>query len=272
MYKLISFDLDGTFLDKNKNIPEINLEALEEAGKKGIELVPATGRLYAGIPAEISSIPGIRYYILINGAKVYDAKEDKTIFTACISREMAVSLMEYAETMDCIYDAYIDDCGYMNRDMYDRFEQYVNDPVYMSYMKSIRTPVKDLKEMIRSTDCHVQKTQFFFKDLNKRSEQLKVLPELFKGIKVSSSLGTNLEINSQEAGKGTALEELCRALGVQLCDTVAFGDGLNDKEMLEKAGLGIAMANSDEGILKMADKITDDNNSGGVGKAIFELF
>ena len=48
--RLIAFDLDGTFLDQAKHIPEENLLALAEADRRGIVLVPATGRLFSGLP------------------------------------------------------------------------------------------------------------------------------------------------------------------------------------------------------------------------------
>lgn len=271
MYRLITFDLDGTFLDSGKNIPEINLKAIEEAHKKGIEIVPATGRLYGGIPDNLRTIPYIRYYILINGAKVYDALEDRIVFSAALKKETALSLMEYAETLDCIYDAYIDDKGYMNREMHDRFGEYVADSSYLKYMKSIRTPVEDLRRMIRENDCHVQKTQFFFRNMEERMRQLEAIPKLFNGIKVSSSISTNIEINSAMAGKGTALHALCCELGFSPSETIAFGDGLNDKEMLIEAGIGVAMANSEKEVLEAADITAPSNNDGGVGRVILEL-
>ena len=69
-YRLIAFDLDGTFLDSEKNIPERNMAALKAAAEKGVYAVPATGRIFAGIPEELKSAPFIRYYVCINGAYV----------------------------------------------------------------------------------------------------------------------------------------------------------------------------------------------------------
>ena len=66
--ELSSFDLDGTFLDDNKNIPPENLRAIEEAAARGVHIVPATGRTYTGLPETLRSIPFIRYYITANGA------------------------------------------------------------------------------------------------------------------------------------------------------------------------------------------------------------
>ena len=106
--KLIAFDLDGTFLDDRKNIPEENLRAIEFAASQGIHIVPATGRLYNGLPAILQELDFIRYYILINGAQVYDAQEDKVLVSADISNGLAISLMDHAEEIGAYYDCYKD--------------------------------------------------------------------------------------------------------------------------------------------------------------------
>ena len=88
--RLVAFDLDGTFLDDEKHIPSQNLQALEAAAAHGIIPVPATGRLYAGLPQEFRSLPYLRYFILINGASIYDAKENRVLFSADLAVEETV--------------------------------------------------------------------------------------------------------------------------------------------------------------------------------------
>ena len=66
--KLIAFDLDGTLLDERKNIPEENMQALLAAAEAGTLLVPATGRIFTGIPETLRQLPGSRFFITINGA------------------------------------------------------------------------------------------------------------------------------------------------------------------------------------------------------------
>ena len=113
--RLIAFDLDNTFLDSKKQIPEENLRAVEAAVEKGIIPVPATGRLYNGLPAELRELPYFRYYILINGAKVYDAAEDKVMYAADLTNERALSLFAHARETGCFYDCYLRDQGLMDR-------------------------------------------------------------------------------------------------------------------------------------------------------------
>lgn len=271
MFKLIAFDLDGTLLDDRKQIPEENLRALRYAAEKGVHLVPATGRLLCAIPEQLAALPFIRYHILINGAKVYDAKEQRIISTAEIPRETALSLIEHGRELGCYYDCYHMDMGYMEKDMYDSLEDYISNPATLSFMRSVRKPVDDLAAYISENAPSVQKVQFFFKDMDERAHQLQLLPELFPEIIAASSLSSNIEINSANAGKGPALTALCSFLGIQPEEAIAFGDGLNDTDMLSAAGLGIGMANSDPAIYSAVNRFTASNNEAGVAKAIYEL-
>lgn len=66
--RLIAFDLDGTLLNSDKILTQRNKAALERAAEKGILIVPTTGRLFKGMPAEIRQFPFLRYAITINGA------------------------------------------------------------------------------------------------------------------------------------------------------------------------------------------------------------
>ena len=270
--KLIAFDLDGTFLDDRKNIPEENLLALEAAAERGIVVVPATGRIYSALPQPLRELPFIRYYILINGAKVYDAKEDKVLFSAELPNALALALFAHAESIGCLYDCYLRDKGLMSRGLYDALDDLVENKIYLEYMKSIRTPVEDLKTLIREDGSHVQKVQYFFKDMEERKRQLETLADRFPGTKVTTSVPMNIEINAADASKGPALRALCEYLGFTADNAAAFGDNTNDLSMVQAAGRGVAMKNSDDVLLAAAKYVTAfDNNEAGVGRMIMEF-
>lgn len=270
-YKLIAFDLDGTFLDDEKNIPQRNMEALQAAAEKGIHIAVATGRIMPGVPEAIRALPFIRYFICINGAQVYDRVEDKVIYTAEIDEPTAQRVMEYMDTLPVIYDCYQDDCGWMSREMYDRAEEFVTDPGILRLVKGLRRPVPDLKVTLRERGRSVQKQQMFFKDIALRDRQLELLPDIFPELLFTTSVTNNIEINHADAAKGKALKALCSALGFSAEEAMAFGDGSNDIDMLESAGMGVAMANAIPAVLAAADYVTLTNNEAGVADAIEKL-
>lgn len=268
--KLIAFDLDGTFLDDNKDIPPENLEALKAAAAQGIHIVPATGRLFIGVHDNIKALPFIRYYILINGAQVYDAWEDKVIYRGEIPLDMALSVIDYMETLPVIYDCYQQNCGWMSGHMFERIGEFVPNPAMQAAVKKQRRPVPDLRTTLIERGESVQKQQMFFTDMDEMLRQRdEILPRLFPELLPSTSVKTNIELNHISAGKDKGLEALCVHLGFGLENAMACGDGTNDTCMIKAAGLGVAMSNAEEEVKAAADVITLSNNEAGVAHAIY---
>ncbi len=270
-YKLISFDLDGTFLKDDKSIPPENLEAIEKAADAGVIIVPNSGRIYHGMPEELKKADYIRYYLCGNGSSVYDKQEDTVIAKAEIAPELALRFAEYMDTLPVVYDCYQDNMGYMTAEMYDALEDWASTPAMARYMKRVRRPVPDLKKMLAENNRSVMKMQMHFHDLDERRRQLELIPKLFPELTATSSIVNNIEVNSIYATKGKALKTLCTHLGIDPAETVAFGDGTNDIDMIRAAGMGVAMENSERPVLEAADRIAGNNNDAGMAKVIKNL-
>lgn len=266
--KLIAFDLDGTFLNNDKTIPQKNIDALCAAAGRGIHIVPATGRIHSGVPEAVRALPFIRYYICINGAYVYDAVEDRPIYSADVPLDIALRFYEEMDKLPVMYDCYQDNSGFITQKMYDEADYYVPDKGILHLVKTLRVPVPELKEYLRQKGKDVQKLQAYFHDISLRDRELERLPKLFPELLFSTSVSNNIEVNSRLAGKGNGLKALCRELKIDIADTAAFGDSLNDEDMLSAAGLGIAMANALESTKRAADVLTLSNNDAGVAAGI----
>ena len=147
------------------------------------------------------------------------------------------------------------------------------EPEVLKMLYGLRKPVDDLKETLRERGEDLQKLQMFFRpeDETLRQQTLLELPRRFPGLAATTSVKNNIEVNSVNAGKGRALRALCEALGVPIGESLAFGDGSNDIELLRAAGLGVAMANADAGVKAAADRVTLSNEEAGVAHTIFEL-
>lgn len=267
--RLIATDMDGTFLDDDKKIPGENWNALLECVDRGIEIVPATGRTIPGIPQEIKELPGVRYVIATNGALVADLKENKLIRACRLAPELAVSVLELARSSedDIMYDAYVDGTGYTMPCFYDHAERYVDLESVRALIRKTRKVVPDNIALIRERACEVDKINMFFRNMDARERMRRKLQEI-PDILVTSSIPGNLEINAGGADKGSALLRLAEYLGINREETMAFGDGENDRTMMEMAGIGIAMSNGEEAVKTAADYVTDTNNDAGVAKAI----
>ena len=269
--KLIAFDLDGTLLTTEKELTPENRAALERAAAAGILLVPATGRFYGVIPESVRSLPWFRYYITINGACVYDARENRALLRAEIPWRRAVEILEYLDTLPVIYDCYMDDWGWMTQALYDRAAEVAPHRHSLEMLQSFRQPVPELKAHLARVGHDVQKIQMFFQDPALRLRSMEALRTRFPDLAVTSSIPRNVELNSLEAQKGLALERLAAHLGIDMRETVAFGDDLNDVSMLRAAGRGIAMGNAGPEARAAADEITESCDESGVGRAIRRL-
>ena len=267
--KLIATDMDGTFLDDDKNAPEENVKALAECAERGIQIVPATGRIMRAIPDEIKNLPGVRYAIAINGAVVADLKTGEIISTCKMKPELAAKIMEMARDSadDIMYDAYVGGMGYVNKTFYDNVEHYVLSPGVVNLVRRSRQPVPDSISYVKNCGEEIEKVNMLFVDMEARERMRKRLAEIPEII-VTSAIANNLEINAAGADKGGALLRLAEYLGIAREETMAFGDGENDLSMIKMAGLGVAMENGEEFVKAAADYVTVTNNEAGVAAAI----
>ena len=266
--RLITLDLDGTLLNSDKKLTPENAEALEKAAKAGIEIVPATGRFYRGMPQIIRDLPYVHYVMTVNGAQVYDIREDRTVCGSEIPYLRAVECMERLDQLPVIYDCYQDGWGWMTKSLYDQAPQYAATQHSLDMILNLRTPVPDLKARLLEKKAGVQKIQMFFKDMELRAKMLVQLQEEFPDLLITTSIVNNIEINSREANKGTALKKLAEYLEIPIEETMAFGDDFNDIMMLKAAGIGVAMENAAQEVKEAADYVTDDCDSNGVAKAM----
>lgn len=269
--KILAFDLDYTLLNDQKLIPPENFEALAYAAARGTYIVPATGRVYLGIPEELRALPFMRWYLTANGSYIYDAVEDRAAARAEIPVQQALDFFSYIDSLHILYDCYQDNWGYMSADMLKVAPSIIPDPGVKKLIQTMRTPVPDLKTYLREKGTDVQKLQLYFTDMALREKLLEELPRRFPKLAFSSSMPFNIEVNAPEATKGCALLTLCSLLGVDPAETMALGDGTNDLDMLVKAGIGVAMANAAPPVLAAADYVTQSCNDGGFANAVHKF-
>lgn len=264
--KVILLDLDGTLLNSDKTVSAANYAALERAAAMGVHIVPATGRFYEGLPEVVRNLPFVRYVVSVNGAEIYDAKENKVLHREELEPEEAVAIYEYLSGLPALCDAYVEGWGYMDRSYYARIDEFATEPYVVKMLKELRTPVDDMKAFL--AQHKTQKVMAFFNDMDRRAVELERVKALFPNTAISSSIANNIEVNAKKATKGGALLNLCQVLGVDVKDTMAFGDGSNDLAMIQNAGIGVAMGNAYPSLKEAADYVTLTCDEDGVAHAI----
>ena len=269
--KIICLDLDGTLLNSRKELSPRNAAALERAAAAGAEIVPTTGRFFTGMPQFIQDLPYLHYAITVNGAQVYDIAKDRAVARNEMPLETALRIMEYLDDLHVAYDCYQDNWGYMSRDFWEQIAEFTPDPHYQEMVRRLRTPVADLKTLVRERGRSVQKIQFFTPDLSRKEQMMADLAAAFPEAAITSSVPNNVEINDVNCHKGAALHQLADYLGIPISQTAAFGDGSNDTTMIREAGIGVCMENGCEASKMAADVIAPDCDADGVAVILEQM-
>lgn len=268
--KLIALDLDGTLLDSEKRLSSKNEAVLKECIRRGIEIVPCTGRIWIAVPEFLQKFPGIHYAITVNGAVVENVAEKKVLDEKMMTCEKAMEMIDFARGFNTMYDAYASGRGYGEERFIGRMTEFGIAEHLQSMIHNTRTMVPDLKEQLRSMGRPVEKLNYFFGDMEERKRVREILMKR-DDILVSSAMPYNLEINALGATKGEALMRLAEHLGLNPEETMGFGDGENDLTMIRDAGIGVAMRNGIDLLRENADYVTLTNDEDGVADAIEKL-
>lgn len=269
-YKMVLCDMDGTLLKNDKSISAASLEAIDRLNEQNILFVPATGRSVFALPEEIRELSFLRYAILINGALVYDWKENRALRRADITPERACEVFGVMSRYPVTRDVYMNDTeAWMDKVFMDSLDTWILTKTSLDLISRTRQPVEDLTGFIRRRGMPVQKIQGFFRDEAIRTEVTAELRHRFPDMSISGAVPLNVELTDRNADKGICLSFLMDYLGIAPEKVIAFGDEDNDCDMLKIAGTGVAMGNASEKALACADRIAESNEEDGFAKSIF---
>ena len=273
--KLIALDLDGTLLNSERKVPERNRKAIKQAKEKGIEIIISTGSPYDLMPHEEIKELGISYVITANGSAVYEYPNRKCIYEESIDAMTITPILEFLLTKDMHIDLFMQGKGYCPSYTKAIVNKLDVPTARKEYILNNRAWLENPIEYIREHDLTIQKiTMNFYPDrdgeLVDRVEVKRYLESLCCISLVSGGWG-NLEVTKKGVSKGKALKILCDKLYISLTETLVFGDSLNDLDIIQTSGIGVAMKNAMAGVRDAADYVTDTNDACGVAKFIEEL-
>ena len=268
--KLVASDLDGTLLNRNKEITPRLFGALKNLDELGVFFVPSTGRPFGTVPKAIKELPFLKYVITSNGATIYDAVEQKNIIENFLTPEAVDAVIEIARELPVITEYFIDGKAYIAKAVYDDLTPFELTESHEAYIKNSRTPVEDFWNEMKKNNTVLENINLVFKDMDLRKEIWDKL-KATELASVTAATTKNIEITSLFATKAKALEKLCDLLGLTREQVLAMGDGDNDMPMIQFAGIGVAMENGEEHIKQAADIIADDCNDFGAAKILEQI-
>ena len=287
MYKLIAMDIDGTLLNSYGEVSLKNKEAIELALKKNVEVVLTSGRMPKAILPIASEIKADKYIISGNGAAIYDVQNDKIIYNSYLTKKKVLEIIDICEKNSMFYNVYTNDV-ILTKSLSYNILFYHNENKRNPEDKKIKINIVDdiykyveeygKEDFLKVTICDNDK--FVFRSIMNKMKNIKnvdvlEVAHMSKKIIRHGSEEHEIayyytEITNKNVNKWTALKELLQLLGIKKEELITIGDNVNDKEMIENAGLGIVMGNASPEMKKIADETVASNNEDGVAEAILK--
>lgn len=270
--RLIAFDMDGTVLDDHKKILPETKEILERAARQGIILLPATGRPFCGLSEEIHHLDGVKYAMTCNGAGIYETDSGVCIYEESMELDEFLPMLRRLDALEVAADPFLKGEAVMNEEKWPLVKQMHLTPELERYMRTSRKMVADLPSYLRMRGDAVEKLtiNFVIEQDGTRRDYDKVLSVLADYPEYHAVPGgmDNIEVTKKGISKGSGLCWLGQHLGIATEEMIAFGDSGNDLEMLQTAGIGVAMGNAEREAKEIADYVTGTNNENGIMKAL----
>ena len=250
--KLIATDLDGTFFNSNSAISDYNKVVFQFLMKNGIEIILATGRALNSVKHYKDILANDNYSIIFNGAAIVD-NDGNFMYDKVIDADISKSIIN-------IYNKYN---VYLH--VYKRNIHIASDIDFYLKRYIEKEKVNDVAIGLENIEDFEFNKMVFIGD---REELERLQNDIRNNFNVHTCFShTNfLEVLASGINKGSALEWICNQKGIKRDEVVAFGDNYNDIEMIEYAGIGVAMENAEEALKKKADYICLTNDEDGVGK------
>lgn len=261
MIKYLFFDVDGTLLPFGEDATESTKLALKLAHEKGHKLFLSTGRSPAELDPRLKVFPfdgGV-----FSGGSIAIADSNR-IYERFFSAEQVEKVFELANKRGWLLLSQTDKGSYMTNQMRDTlFDMFMRCNGRLLVIDNLYTVSKlevmpNITKMIFITPDH---------DVKKVREELREIFDI-----VDNTMGVPLddcaEIVLPGVSKSTGMKAIMEFYKAPLSDSIAFGDGANDIEIVRDSGLGIAMGNASEDLKSVADFITGSVDKSGIYDAL----
>lgn len=241
--KIIATDLDGTLMAPDHlTVTERTKKALYEAHKKGVKIAIATGRTLSFVDYVVDQIPFVDYIVHSNGAAVYDRSSNKYIYTNLVSPEVTEKAVKLLNSMKVYYNVYMNGTTYVQKGSEKYFVNADLPTVFLEAFASKCSYCDNMEEEVRGKGAEL--IDVFYNNEEQKNTIFGFFEE--NNVFMASALAGVVSGTAIGADKGTALDGMCRALGIKPEEAMTFGDASNDATMLEYAYYSFAMENGDE--------------------------
>lgn len=257
--KLAVFDIDGTLVTHGTHILlDSTIESIHKLQEKGIKVAIASGRALYSFDQEVLDRVEFDYLISANGAYIYDQINEKDVYRHRYSSELVESFTKKVQEVQGSLMYQMVKNGYSYVD-YEGLAQKMLEYLNMHESKILNYDDKQNKHFEEAPHHIITRIpENAFADFQKQFPELKFtrfLPDMY-------------DVNDHVINKANAVKHIAQDLGIELSEVIAFGDGLNDLEMLSEVKIAIAMGNAEPELKKVADYVTANSEEGGIKQGL----
>ena len=255
LIKIIFSDMDGTLLDDNSRLPAGFDEMMSELKTRGVIFAPASGRQYFSLLRSFGKYTDEFLFVAENGTLVMHNRRE--IFSKAMKQSEVLEILSTKFDADDVFRVY---CGKKNA--YFLEEQL--KPENLAELEKYFTQNITVKTFDDVDDAPL-KMSFFDANATVAETVYPILKEKFgRDLQVVLSSDYWVDVMAPGINKGVAIENVQRLLKIKREECAAFGDYLNDAEMMKAVGHGFAMANAHPDLKKLTRYETLSNNEAGV--------
>ncbi|MEO8610796.1 MAG: HAD family hydrolase [Chloroflexota bacterium] len=260
--KLIAIDLDGTLLNSDHKMTERTEKALKAAAAKGVHIILATGKTYISGEHIVQQLNLNHPAIFMQGTISYNA-DGSVRHQLTLDAGIARQVITFAEDRGYIMAVYSGK-RILVRQMHPRVEELTT-----LYHEPMPEAVGSLQNVLDSIPVNklLAVKPGDARAINALRWQLKMQINGNARL-LNAGIEDMLEILPNGASKGAALKTLIKDLGVSSESVMAIGDAENDIEMIQLAGIGVAVGNASQTVKDAADVVVASNDADGVAEAV----
>lgn len=263
--RLVVIDLDGTSVGHSNQMTDAVKTAIQAARSQGVEVAIATGRMYQSALRFHRDLQLSTPLMTYQGAYIRDPRTEEVHRHWTLPQKLAIELVDYLEQPD-LYPHLSIHC-YINDQLYVR-EITADTERYAERSKIQPIAIGDLRPALEQEPTKIlaltetpEIVDFLLMNLRQRYKP----EELY----FTKSVDIFFEATNPQVNKGAAVRYLAEEmLGLQAASVMTIGDNFNDLEMLQYAGVGVAMADAPEAVKAIADWVAPSVAADGVAKAI----
>ncbi|MYE54162.1 MAG: HAD family phosphatase [Chloroflexi bacterium] len=266
-YRLIALDVDGTIRSGSNPIAERTRRAIDAARESGAVVTLATGRAYRSAIVNSAALDIDVPISTSQGAYIADPVSGEVFRHCPLTGEMALVTLDKLQEHIGPDDSGTQVVAYYPGIMYvDRMSQWA-----ASYGQRTEIEVRLVSNLREVASEGLTRIVAVGDDADIEALERDIRPLLSMSVLVMRSLPYFCEILHPRGGKEDALGWMCERFGIARSETIAFGNGYNDVQMLEWAGLGIAVGDAVPEALAAADSVAPPFDEHGVAQVLEEL-